>query len=418
MVYPFVTAGAENTDYPGFDNKTLQTAVDAVAGGGEVRLSAGTYMMHDSLRLHSGVAVRGQGEKTVLFKAPSVESDTVSYLGVGHFEVNVKNPERFRPGMGIYITDNHAGGFYSTVATVLSVEGNRLGLSRALCSDINGRAGGKAASVFPVIEGYGIADSGVFDLVVDGNRENNCCINGCRGAGIFLLQSDRVTIRGVKVCNFNGEGISFQHGVGCVVENNLCENNAGNGLHPGGGSVAPLLRGNRCLNNDGDGIFYCLRVMYSTCENNICSGNGGSGISVGHRDNHLLIRGNTFEGNRRAGIYYRPDGYIDTGVAVIFENNTVRGNLGEKYGAQVYFGSAAREVCLFGNTIAAQPGQPAVAAGAAPESLYLDKNIISGEIALSGGVYRERPAAPPPAGCEFAKPEHSRHLGRPGKTPF
>ena len=418
MIYPSITAGARYTDYPGFDNKSLQAAVDAVAGGGEVSLSAGTYMMRDSLRLHSGVTIRGQGGKTVLFKAPSAESGTVGYMGVGHFEVNVKNPELFSPGVGVHIKDDNAGGFYSTVATVLAVEGSRLILSRALCSDINQNAGGKVVGVYPVIEGYGIADAGVSDLVVDGNRENNAYINGCRGGGIFLVQSDRVAVREVTVRNFNGDGISFQHGVGCIIEGNTCENNAGSGLHPGGGSVAPLLRGNKCLNNDGDGIFYCLRVTYSTCESNICMGNGGSGISVGHRDNNLFIIGNSFENNRKAGVYYRPDAYGDTGVSVIFESNNIRGNLGGEYNSQVYFGSAAKNVFFFGNTISANPGQSAVACGIEPESLYMDANNIDGGVAASPGLYYARPENPPRAGRDYAKPEHARHLGRPGRTPF
>ena len=419
MIYPFVTAGAENTDYPGFDNKSLQAAVDAVAGGGEVRLSAGIYEMHDALRLRSGVTVRGQGEETVLFKPPSVESEVSRYLGVGHFEVAGKNPERFKPGMGVYISDNHAGGFYSTVATIVSIDGIYLNLSRALCADINGRHGGKVVSVYPIVEGYGIADACVCDLVIDGNRQNNAYINGCRGSGVFLVQSDRVAMRNLIVRNFNGDALSFQHGVGCIAENNICENNSGTGLHPGGGSVAPLLRGNKCLNNDGDGIFYCLRVTYSTCEDNICSGNGRDGISIGHRDNHLLIRNNYFEDNRRTGVYYRPDDTCDTGVSVIFENNIIRGNSGGEYESQIRFDAAAKDVCFLDNTIVAQSGQHAVSGGEEPESLYLSGNIIHGDIALSGhGVIYERPARLPEAGCDLAKPEHARHLGRPGRTPF
>ena len=419
MIYPFVTAGEKDTDFPGFDSAALQAAVDSVAGGGEVRVSAGTFEMYDSLRLRSGVTVRGQGEKTVLFKPPSVESDVIRYMGVGHFEVAVKNPERFRPGMGVYIYDDSSGGFYSTVATIVSIDGIYLNLSRALCSDIHHKNGGKVVSVFPIVEGYGIADASVLDLVIDGNRENNAYINGCRGGGVFLVQSDRITMRNLTVRNFNGDALSFQHGVGCIAENNICENNAGSGLHPGGGSVAPLLRGNKCLNNGGDGIFYCLRVTYSTCENNICSGNGRDGISIGHRDNNLLIRNNIFEGNGRAGVYYRADSAGDTGVSVIFENNIIRNNSGGDYQSQVYFDSKTQNVCFFGNAITAQPGQNAVSGSAEPESLYVDGNDIAGDIALSGGgIKYERPEILPEAGCDLAKPEHARHLGRPGRIPF
>ena len=416
MIYPFVTAGDKSTDFPGFDSANLQKAVDSVSGGGEVRLSAGIYQMHDALRLRSGVTVRGKGEETILFKPPSVESDVIRYMGVGHFEVAVKNPERFKPGMGVYISDNSSGGFYSTVATVVSIDGNYLNLSRALCSDIHHKNGGKVITVFPIVEGYGISDAMICDLIIDGNRQNNAYINGCRGGGVFLVQSDRVVMRNLTVRNFNGDALSFQHGVGCIAENNICENNSGSGLHPGGGSVAPLLRGNKCLNNDGDGIFYCLRVTYSTCENNICSGNGRDGISIGHRDNNLLIRNNTFENNLGTGVYYRPDGTIDTGVSVIFENNIIRENSGREFKSQIYFDSAAKNVCFFKNTIA---GQNAISGSQDPESLYFDDNYINGDVLLnSGGVKYKRPEILPEAGCDFAKPEHTKHLGRPDRIPF
>ena len=420
MIYPSVTAGEAGSDYPGFTNESLQAAVDAVAGGGEVVLSEGVYTMKDALRLRSGVTVRGLGDKTVLKKTPSAGSDTIGYMGIGHFEVKVKNPELFEPGSGVYIYDNHAGGFYSTVATVISVDGNRLLISRALCGDINASVGGRVESVYPIIEGYGIADARISDLTIDGNRFENHNMNGCRGAGVMLIQSDRVIMRRLTVKNFNGDALSFQHGVGCVAEDNLLENNAGSGLHPGGGSVAPALRGNRCINNDGDGIFYCLRVTYSDCENNICSGNKRNGISIGHRDNNLLIKNNIFESNGQAGIFYRPDNAGDTGVSVIFENNTVRDNFGREYDAQVYFGSAAKDVCFFNNKIVSRGGRPAFKSAAGAVSVWFDGNEVTGEtdIAPSSGVFYKRPDVLPSAGCVLAKPEHALHLGRPGRVPF
>ena len=52
-----VTCGDVETDFPGFDNHTIQAAIDSVAeaGGGEVLLSAGEYILKDSVHLKSNI---------------------------------------------------------------------------------------------------------------------------------------------------------------------------------------------------------------------------------------------------------------------------------------------------------------------------------------------------------------------------
>jgi hypothetical protein len=47
----------------------------------------------------------------------------------------------------------------------------------------------KAATVFPVVSGYNIQAARVEDLIIDGNKESNIHLNGCRGAGIFLYRA-------------------------------------------------------------------------------------------------------------------------------------------------------------------------------------------------------------------------------------
>src|SRR5262245_19029663 len=96
-------------------NAELQSIIDkAAVRGGVAKLPAGTFMMWDALHLRSGVRVVGSADKkkpTVLVKAPSVESPLADYLGYGHYEFTVKEPEKFRVGMGVHILDKHAMGF-------------------------------------------------------------------------------------------------------------------------------------------------------------------------------------------------------------------------------------------------------------------------------------------------------------------
>jgi hypothetical protein len=303
-----VTAGHAPADIVGETNLCLQAAVDYVAGlgGGVVEVRPGRYVMHDSLHLRPRVTVRGAGEKTVLVKAPMVSSPLSAYLGVGHCDVSVAEPEKFRPGMGVHIQDDHSGGFYTTCASIIYKAGDRLGLTRALDHDFHPRANGVVRSVFPVVSGYGAERARVEDLTIDGQAEANGYLNGCRGGGVFLLHSDEAVVRRVVVRNYNGDGISFQQCVGVVLEDCRAEGNRGHGFHPGSGSVDTTMRRLSARGNGRDGLYYCLRVGHGTLEDSEFVENGRHGISIGGRDTDHLIRRCGVRQNGGCGVYFRP----------------------------------------------------------------------------------------------------------------
>ena len=58
-----VTVGAANADIIGTDNAAIQKAIDrvAAAGGGTVLIKAGAYTLANSVRLASGITLRGEG---------------------------------------------------------------------------------------------------------------------------------------------------------------------------------------------------------------------------------------------------------------------------------------------------------------------------------------------------------------------
>ena len=117
---PMKTITVGEGKYQGATNVAIQRAVDdvAAAGGGAVVIPRGTYLMHDALHLRSGVRIIG-AEGTILKKVPSAQSNIPDYLGYGHYEVTVEEPEKFPVGTGVHILDDNAGGFYTTVATVV-----------------------------------------------------------------------------------------------------------------------------------------------------------------------------------------------------------------------------------------------------------------------------------------------------------
>jgi hypothetical protein len=346
-----ITVGQTQGDITGTTNAAIQAAVDRAAamGGGIVRVLPGVYDMQDSLHLRSHVTVRGAGDETILRKAPSVQSTIPAFLGYGHYDITVAEPDKFCIGMGVLIQDDESKGFYDTVATLTWQDGDRFGISRMLNHDyhVNNRA--TVTSVYPIVSACNLSHAGIENLAVDGNRAQNAYINGCRGGGVFLIQAHDVSIRNVTVLDFNGDGISFQQCMHTTIEDCQLLDNVGHGLHPGSGSVAPVMRRCRCVNNGRDGIFYCLRVTYSLCEESEIAGSGHDGISIGERDCHHLIRNNTISGSGRHGVFFRETvpGYGGNDIA--FTGNRLSGNCRKEGHAEVYVADGICRVHIVDN---------------------------------------------------------------------
>ena len=409
----------ELTVGPGGDNRAIQAAIDEAAaqGGGKVVIPPGTYRMDDSLHLRSGVHVEGAGEKTVLRKAPEVCSALSADLGYGHFDVSLAEADKFRVGMGVLVADDRAGGFYTTVATLTWRDGDRFGINCFLNHDYSRGANGYVVSAFPVISGSYVENASVSKLAVDGNRaQNPYTINGCRGGGVFLIQTRGVALRGLHVSKVNGDGISFQQGVDTLLEDCTCEDNAGLGLHPGSGSVKPVIRRCTCRRNGADGIFYCLRVSFSLCEGCVVEDNGRHGISIGGRDTDHLIRGNTIRGNGACGVFFREAERVMAGNRCQVEANEIAGNCQSAGEAEVHVAGCVADVHILGNRI--RPACPRVAAikvAAGTEGVVIHGNEIEAERSIVVEGEREAvsfgaPSAPLAIGPANAPPDASRHL--------
>ncbi len=52
--------------------------------------------------------------------------------------------------------------------------------------------GAKAAAVFPVVSGYDVEGAIIEGLTIEGNREHNPRLDGCRGGGRVLLEHNRI----------------------------------------------------------------------------------------------------------------------------------------------------------------------------------------------------------------------------------
>ncbi len=306
---PRIRVAREGADLNGPDHRALQGAVDYIAGlgGGTVEIGPGEFVLGDSLHLRSHVTVRGVPGKTVLKKARSAVSPLAIDGDFGEEQVTLESPAGFEVGGGIAVWDDQAGGFHTIVARITGRSGNRLSLSRPLLADCMVDRKARAATVFAVVSGEDVEDARVEDLTVDGNREENLPLNGCRGAGIYLYRAHGTVISGCVVRAFHGDGISFQQSNDVVVERSVSEGNADLGIHPGSGSQRPVVRGCASRGNGGDGLFLCWRVRHGLFEDNLLEGNHRFGVSIGHKDSDNLLRRNVVRGNDQSGFFFRDE---------------------------------------------------------------------------------------------------------------
>jgi parallel beta-helix repeat protein len=325
-----IRVGIDDGDLCGGDHRALQAAVDYVAGlgGGTVFIGPGRYLMRNALTLRDHVRVIGSPGETVLVAADGARSLLACDGDCNERQITLANPAGFQVGDGVAIgDDSQGGGFGVTTATLTAqLSADSFRISAPLYFDYMVARNAAARRAFPVVGGWQVKHVAVEGLTIEGNRASAERLDGCRGAGIYFFECEDVTIRRCIVREYNGDGISFQVSREVTVEECLAQANAGLGLHPGSGSGEPVLRGNRSIGNDGDGLFVCWRVRHGLFEGNDLRDNGGSGISIGHKDSDNLFRGNTVTGNGKAGVLFRGETEAMGAHRNRFEGNTILDN--------------------------------------------------------------------------------------------
>jgi len=344
-----ITVGHKDAELVGSDNQALQAAVDYVAGlgGGTVEIGEGEYLMRDSLHLRPNVAVRGIKGKTILRKAAGAVSPLAIDGDFGEEQITVEDPNGFSSGCGVAIWDKNAGGFHTTVARITGQNGNTFSISKPLMADCMVDGGAKAATVFPVVSAYDAEGVGIEDLIIEGNKDANVQLNGCRGAGIFLYRAFGTVISGCTVRNYNGDGISFQQSNDVTVVDCISEDNAVLGIHPGSGSQRPTVRNCVARRNGSDGLFLCWRVRHGLFEDNLLEENGQFGISIGHKDSDNVLRHNTVRLNKQNGVFFRNEALGMAPHRNRLENNTIENN----GGAEIRIRGEVNDLTFIKNTI-------------------------------------------------------------------
>jgi parallel beta-helix repeat protein len=308
MEQKIMNIGPTTGELTGSTNLVIQAAIDYISylGGGTVKLAEGSYEIENAIHLRSNVHLEGVSGKSILRKCAEVVSPLIADADLHEKQVSVQYPEYFHVGQSITISMiGKSLGFGDTVATIVGKEGNILYLDRQMHATILLSNEGIVSTNFPVISGYDCENIEIRGLTIDGNKANNSLMNGCRNAGIYLFQSEKVLIEDCHVHSYNGDGISYQGGSDITVSNCEIHHNDGKGIHPGSGTKRTLIEKCQVSHNGMDGIFLCWRVQNSIVEYCHSRHNGMSGLSIGHKDIHNVIRHNVFANNHYYGIFFR-----------------------------------------------------------------------------------------------------------------
>lgn len=339
-------------DFVGSNNVALQMAADSLKPGDTLEIGPGAYAMDNSLFIPSGVSVRGTPGRTILRKSVGVESLLVEDGDYGESQLRVAEPQKFRPGMGISVTDKRLHSDWDiSVTTIKSIEGDSLRIDPMTLRDYSAEEQQAAIrNTFPILCAIETDRVLIADIIVDGNKAENEYIDGCRGGAIYLYRSKNAIVRNCVVQNYNGDGISFQITENIQILNCESHGNTGYGIHPGAGSALTAVQGCH-IHNNGVGLFLCWRVRNGRFEHNSIESNREFGISIGHKDTDNVFANNTIAGNGKAGIYFRKETFKNSAHRNSFRGNKVLNNGGANEGYGFYIEPLAGDLLISNNQI-------------------------------------------------------------------
>lgn len=330
-----ISVGGTNADIAGFNNQSIQFAIDAVAKtGGTVKLNAGIYNIVAPVQMKSNVVLVGAGSETILKRAKGVQTKYKVDADFGELKLTVDNADGFEIGMKVQITDDENSSCWNvSTACITEVSDDIIYVDKGMIRDYRSDKNGLVSNASSVIEAVDVENAIISNLTADGNRAENFFADGCNSAGILILRSKNVIIDKVHVKDFNGEGISWQITENVTVKNSEISGSGNTGLHPGTGSPFSVIENNDIHHNDNDGLFICWRVYESRVVGNKIHNNGRFGICTGHKDTDVLFLNNHIFSNGSDGINLRGEREANAPHRNTFDGNIIENNKG--YGFSV-----------------------------------------------------------------------------------
>jgi hypothetical protein len=335
-------------------------------------MTSGTFEIFAPVRLSSGICLTGEGEATVLRKCDGIRSEFALDADYGELKATVADAGGFAPGMGIQIYDEQQrGGWAVSTAVVTAVDSNTLYFDEYLVRDYRADHGGLVSNACSIVAAVEAENVRLRRFVVDGNKENNEYLNGCRGGAIYLHKTKESVVEDLIVRDFAGDGISWQLTENITVRRNEIYGCTHSGLHPGTGSPNSVIELNNSHHNGTDGLFICWRVRNAIIRENEFHHNHRFGLCNGHKDTGILFDRNKIYENGEDGVHFRGERPSNAPHACTFVNNVVENNGTEEGGNGLSFNSPARGIVLENNIIRN------TGTGKQKTAVYIHKNGLS-----------------------------------------
>ena len=349
-----IYVGGPNADIPVYTSEAIQIALDAIKtrGGGIVKLNPGIFKIIGPVRVPDNTSLIGSGKETILQKCDGFRTNFIVDADWGMLKAVVEKVSGFKKGMGIQLYDKeHDQGWGVTTAIITDIDGNVIYFDNNTVNDYIASLNGTISNGCSIVEAVGVEHVKIADFVVEGNKNTNDYINGCRGGGIYIHKSKNCQVENVKVNDFNGDSFSWQ-----ITENirvKGCEASNGNGLgfHPGTGSDHSIVENCTSHDNKGDGIFLCWRVQNGIFRNNVVYANGENGFSIGHQDTDNVFESNHVYENGFQGICFRNETEQNSGHRNTFTNNIIEDNGVSRESSGFYIGGVTHDITITKNII-------------------------------------------------------------------
>lgn len=331
-----LTVGSPDADIPGHDGRAIQIAIDAVAaqGGGMVKVAAGDYLLMDSVRLRTGVALVGERGRTRLLRGSLVWSRLAADADKSERQMIPAELAGWREGMGVCIFDGRTKKWTlgNKPVTIVGITNGVCLFNDYLIYDSIAEAGSVAVNFFPMIlfDQADNASADGFDVNAAVEDPQNI-LTGLQCDAVYIWRSQNARVSNLTVRNALFDGITTSSSsVGALIEDCEVIDSRNFGIHPGSHSTDITIQRCTIRGSGSDGLWVCWGIRRGRFLNNLIVDNGRrlyrSGICIGHKDTDALFEGNRIIGNCKHGIAFRDETEANGAHRAVIRGNLIENN--------------------------------------------------------------------------------------------
>lgn len=282
------------------DTDAFEQAVEAVteAGGGQILVPIGTYLIRRSIKLPSFTTLAGEGEASIIKRHGAAYKSPMT-ADVSHNATNVKvaDASGFNVGDQILLSDTGNWEWNSTQTVITNISGNTITFDTPTWSNYDARSDGSVHRVFPMVTNAKRAQSGSPDDIHEAITVRNLTLDQMRNDSMDPIHSPyleggpwlaeftvavihweavyRAVISDVKILNAVADGYSDQarassapNETNNIIRSSHIINSGRYAIHLGSAERGATVIGNHIDTSRSFGLYFCSQVQYSVIVGN------------------------------------------------------------------------------------------------------------------------------------------------------